>query len=157
MFLFFESASFTLANFNTQTPTTNFRSQQSRLGISKLQKALQGYYKQGLAATTHKINSAGINHYLSFCNSAKLTPLPTSKKTLLLFVTHLRQLKLSHMSIKMYLSAIRSWHISSGYFKSFENQLSPKLEQVLKGIKFSQAKSNPLHSRLQITISIMLK
>ena len=127
------------------------------MDLHTLQKALQSYYHQGLAASTHKTYAAGVQHYLSFCKHIHCSPLPASEQTLLLFVTYLGQLGLTHKTIKVYLSAVKNLHITSGHFKSFEIQLSPRVERVLKGIKLSQAKSRPPHSRLPITSSIMCK
>ena len=157
MLLFLESTGFNPTYPIAATPPSNCHSQQPRLDLPTLQKALQSYYHQGLAASTHKTYSAGIRHYLSFCRSANALPLPTSEQTLLLFITHLGQLNMAHKTIKVYLSAVRSWHISSGHYKAFDNQLSPRLERVLKGIKSSQAKSKPPRTRLPITSSIMFK
>ena len=50
-----------------------------------------------------------------------------------------------------------NFHISSGHFKVFDSQLSPRVEQVLKGIKISQARTKPTRTRLSITSSIMYK
>ena len=70
---------------------------------------------------------------------------------------HLGHCNLAHKTIKVYLSAVRNLHITSGHFKAFESQLSPRLEQILKGIKSSQAKTKSPHIRLPITSSIMYK
>ena len=127
------------------------------MDLTTLQEALQSYYHQGLAASTHKTYSVGIQNYLSFCEHIQSPTLPGSEQTLLLFITHLGQRNLAHKTIKVYLSAVRNLHITSGHFKAFESQLSPRLERVLKGIKSSQAKTKPPHIRLPITSSIMYK
>ena len=139
------------------TPTSNFFSQQPKLDLTTLQEALQSYYHQGLAASTHRTYSVGTQNYLSFCKQMHSPPLPTSEQTLLLYITHLGQLNLAHKTIKVYLSAVRNLHLTSGHFKVFESQLSPRLERVLKGIKSSQAKTNPSRIRLPFTSSIMYK
>jgi len=46
-------------------------------------------------------------------------------------------------------------HISSGHYKLFETQITPKIELVLKGIKKSQASTKPPRARLPITSAIM--
>ena len=127
------------------------------MDLTTLQEALQSYYHQGLAASTHKTYSVGTQNYLSFCKQIHSPPLPTSEQTLLLYITHLGQLNLAHKTIKVYLSAVRNLHLTSGHFKAFESKLSPRLERVLKGIKSSQAKTNPPRIRLPITSSIMFK
>lgn len=74
-----------------------------------------------------------------------------------MFVGHLAQQGLSHASIKVYLSAIRNLHVSSGLHEEFAKQLTPRLELVLKGIKKEKAKAAPLPTRMPITIDIMVK
>ena len=51
---------------------------------------------------------------LSFCQSINHTPMPTSELTLLLFMAHLAQNKSSHSTIRVYFSAIRNLHLTSG-------------------------------------------
>jgi hypothetical protein len=66
----------------------------------------------------------------------------------LLFVGHLARQGLSYASIKVYLSAVRNLHVAAGLHKGFTEQLTPRLELVLKGIKNESA---PRRSRLPIT------
>ena len=47
--------------------------------LTPLQKALHSYYHQGLAASTHKKYTAGIQQYLSFCQRTQSLPLPASE------------------------------------------------------------------------------
>ena len=154
---FFESPGFTSPHPTATTTTLDSSSRQPRLDLPTLQKALQSYYHQGLAVSTQKAYAAGVQHCLSFCEVIHNSPLPTSEQTLLLFVTYLGQLELNHKTIKIYLSAVRNLHITTGHFKSFETQLSPRVERILKGIKLTQANSKPPRSRLLITSSIMCK
>ena len=42
--------------------------------------------------------------------------MPTSESTLLLLVSHLITLNLSHATIKVYLSAVRHMHITAGQY-----------------------------------------
>ena len=64
---------------------------------------------------------------------------------------------MTHKTIKVYLFVVRNLHFTTGHFKSFEIQLSPRVKRVLKDIKLSQAKSRPPRSRLPITSPIMCK
>ena len=86
-----------------------------------------------------------------------ITTITSLRTNSAVFITHLGQLNLAHTTIKVYLSAVRNLHISSGHFKVFDSQLSPRVERVLKGIKISQAKTKPPRTRLPITSSIMYK
>ena len=69
---------------------------------------------------------------MQFCDKLKLTPFPTSEETLLLFVGHLHQEKLSHGTMKSYLAAVRFEQISRGMGNPSIGSM-PKLEYVLKG------------------------
>ena len=55
----------------------------------------------------------------------------------------------------MYISAIRNLHVTSGQHLYFTDQLTPRLEQVLCGIKKEQSFRLPMKIRLPITIQIM--
>ena len=116
---------------------------------------LQRHYLNGLAPSTRNTYAAGQNLYKIFCSRANRTPIPTSESTLLLFVAHLTTLNLSYATIKVYLSAIRHMHVTVGQHSSFNLQLTPRLQQVLKGIRKTQAASKPPRARLPITRSIM--
>lgn len=81
--------------------------------------------------------------------------MPTSEATLLLFVSYLASLNLSHATIKVYLSGVRSLHIVSGHHNSFTECLTPRLQQVLKGIRKEKAAVLPPRIRRPITLQIM--
>ena len=55
------------------------------------------------------------------------------------FVTYLATLNLSYPTIKVYLSTVGSLHTSSGYHNDFNAQLTPRLQQVLKGFRKEKA------------------
>ena len=82
-------------------------------------------------------------------------PIPAQEPTLLLFATHLAISGLSHTTIKVYLSAIHSMHVTTGQHTVFHQQLPPRLQQVLKGIQWTQAISKPPWVRRPITLDIM--
>ena len=75
--------------------------------------------------------------------------------TLLLFIAHLAEGELAYTSIKVYLSTIRSMHVTSDHHLVFYQQLAPCLEQVLHGIKKEQLKSGTSRERLPITADLM--
>ena len=81
--------------------------------------------------------------------------MPTSESTLLLFVAHLASLKLSHSTIKVYLSGVRSLHVAQGHHDSFNKCLTPRLHQVIKGIRKDNAIIHTPRIRRPITIEIM--
>ena len=74
-----------------------------------------------------------------------------------MFVSHLAQEGLTHATIKGYLSAVRNLHVTAGLHEAFSQQLTPRLEMVMKGIKKDRAQKSPPRNRLPITIEIMEK
>ena len=91
------------------------------LDIFSLQTAVQHYYSQSIAVSTHKCYQAGQLCYLSFCRQLNVNPVPTTKRTLLFFTAYLAKEGLAYTSIKVYISAVRN----------------------IQGIKRDQLRSNP--------------
>ena len=112
----------------------------------------QVYYNRALAPSTY---SAGQQRFISFCKSAKVQSMPASESTLLLFATHPATSRISYATIKIYLSAIRNMLVTAGVHNFFNQQLTPQLQQVLKGIQKSQTLTHPPRVCLPITIQIM--
>ena len=81
--------------------------------------------------------------------------MPTSESTLLLFVAHLASQKLSHSTIKVYLSGGRSLHMAQGCYESFNKCLTPQHQQVIKGIHKDNAIASSPRIYCAITIQIM--
>lgn len=94
---------------------------------------------------------------MKFCSSIKRHPLPATESTLLLFVSHLATRGLSAASIKVYLSAVRHLHVTYGKYTEFSEQLTPRLRQVIKGIKKAQAALTVPKVRRPITLEIMVR
>ena len=67
--------------------------------------------------------------------------MPTSESTLMLFVSHLANLGLTHSTIKVYLSSIRHLHVTQGKHSQFSTAFTPHLQQVLKGIDNNNKKN----------------
>ena len=140
---------------NNSTSVTQVLS--STPDIIYLQQMAQVYYHNGLAPSTNykSTYSAGQHRFLSFCKSAKLQPVPASESTLLLFATYLANTNISYATIKIYISATRHSHITIGMHSFFNLQLTPRLQQVLKGIQKSQSVTHPPKVCLLITIEMM--
>ena len=113
-------------------------------------KALQLMYK-GLRESTHATYSSAQKRYISFCALYKYDPLPTTEKILCNFVTFLAYEGLSHSSIRVYLSGVRSLHIFEG-FPLWEK--SQKLILIMKAI---QSQGKPPQKKLPITLDVLLK
>ena len=75
----------------------------------------------------------------------------------MLFSTHLAAMNISYATIKVYLAAVRYLHVSVKLHDHFSLQLTPRLQQALRGIKKCQAVSHPARIRLPITLKIMGK
>ena len=97
--------------------------------------------------------SSGIKHYIKFCNQLALLPLNLHFFYLLL--TYLASLNLSLPTIKVYLAGIRSLHVAHSHRFTFNQQLTPQLQQVLKGIQKQQAVRSAPMIRRPINIQIM--
>ena len=83
--------------------------------------------------------------------------LPGSEHQLYQFVVFLAIEKLCHNTIKCYLAAIRHLHIAVGAGDPGISHM-PNLEQVLKGVKSSQAKEKKqVKVRLPVTPEILLQ
>ena len=65
--------------------------------------------------------------------------------------------QLSHTSIKVYLSAVRYLHVTSGNHHHFNRQLTPRLQLVLNGVKREQATTKSTRVRHPITTDLMLQ
>ena len=151
----FEPTGSTTSN-PTPTPITNhFDTTVGGLDSNKLQNAVQEYFIKGLALSTHKTYHAGQSRYLQFCQQLRVAPVPTSERTLLMFIAHLAKEGIAYTSIKVYLAAIRHLHVAIGMYHSYSQQLSPYLELVIKGIKREQLQRKSPRQRLPITADIM--
>ena len=62
---------------------------------------------------------------------------------------------ISHGTIKVYLSAVHHMHVMSGLHGYFSQQLTPRLQRALTGIKRNQAATSPPRTRLPITLQLM--
>ena len=120
-----------------------------------LQATISFYYQRGLAPSTQKLYHVGQQRYIHFCSQHYLTALPSTEFTLLSFAAYLAKHNIMYSTIKVYISAIRNLHVMSGQHHHFANQLTPRLEQVLRGIKRDQSSRLPARVRLPITIQIM--
>ena len=125
--------------------------------ITNLESLAYNLFKDGLAPSTTQTYSARQQKFHHFCKSIRHLPVPTTENTLILFATYLAASSMSHTTIRVYLATIRQLHVSAGLHKQFSLQLTPRLRQVLRGIRKHQAISHPTRTRLPITIEITQK
>ena len=109
---------------------------------------MECYFLAGLAASTSRVYSAGINKYLFMCHELSIPPTPASEHLLCKFVTYLALNNISSSTIKVYLSRVRQLHIRES-LPPLPTVAMPKLAQVLRGIKTSQAETQPQLFRSQ--------
>ena len=127
------------------------------LNIHRLDEVVQGLYRAGLSAASHKTYQVAQRRYLEFCIDFALTPLPASENVLCYFVACLGPQGLAHSSIQMYLSGIRQLSISYG-FNDLEINRMLHLCQVLRGVKVEWGKLGKApRAQLPITPMILRK
>ena len=100
--------------------------------------------------SSQKCHAAGQQCYLAFCIHCNKSPIPATVSTLLLFITHQAQQRISYTTMKVYLAALRSLHITTRHYNSYTQQLTPYLQQVLIGIKRDLMSTCPNYTRLPI-------
>ncbi len=127
------------------------------MDVDQLAQAVRFYFNHALAPSTQRTYQSAKNRYLKFCMRGSLSPIPVGENTLCLFVAFLAEEKVAHRSIKSYLSAVRHLQISQGLRDPHIGDMS-HLEQVLKGIKSTQAKRGlKPKPRLPITPEVLRK
>ena len=114
----------------------------------------QQFYLLGLSSSIRKAYQVGFQAYKTFCTNTNRQKIPTSDTTLL-FVTYLADQNSSSSTIKVYLAAIRNPHVAQGGHERFMEVSTPRLQQVMKGIKREQAAVTRHRIRKPITICIM--
>ena len=130
----------------------------TRWDLAPIQEAVQYYFTNALAPSTQKCYNAGQQHYIQFCTQADLIPIPTSENTLSLFAAYLARSGLAYSTtVKVYFSSVGNLHLSCIQHIAYQTALTPRLEQILRGIKREQAFTCSARIRLPITIDIMHK
>ena len=103
-------------------------------------------FANSLAPSTWRTYRAAQQDFMSFCESVSRSPVPATEELLILYVACLSS-RLTHSSIRTYLSAIRNLHIMSGAGDPLKDCL--RLDQCLKGVK--RLCSRQADKRLPIT------
>ena len=141
---------------NTSTTAGDCLPQGTTLEYSQLRADLRNYYATGAASGTWTTYTTGQMRYLRFCSENLRQPLPSTEHTLMLFVTDLATSRLAYSTIKVYLAAVRHLHVTYEKHTQFSIQLTPRLQQVLKGIKKSHAATKKSAAHRLITLAIMI-
>ena len=118
-------------------------------------RALLPSWRTELASSTCRTYASGQKSYFSFCSRARLAPLPSRESILCLFVAWLAASGVSFATIKVYPSAVRQLHITSGFANPFQKEM-PRLSLVLHGYRRSgPAVAARRPQRLPITPAIL--
>ena len=103
----------------------------SRLALKGLEENSHQFIRQGISETTRRCYNSGMKRFKKFYIQFSLPYLPTLDYALFLYVTSMGKENVSVKTIRLYLSAIRYFHIS----KSLRYcGISPRIELLLKGI-----------------------
>ena len=145
-----------LVNKLIMRPCTSFLLE-STLNLLELGVMVNTYFHLGISLSTRKAYNTGWKNYTAFCTQAKRQAIPDSEDTLLLFVTYPASQHLCSSTIQVYLSAVCYDNIASGKHLKFQNQLSPRLYQVIKGIHKVQSVSQPPRIRMEGIQSVLSK
>ena len=113
------------------------------------------FLRDGLAASSRTTYAAGQGRYFHFCNTDKVLVTPATEYTLILFITHLASTNISHATIKVYLSVICHMHVSKGWYNHFNQQLTPRLQLILRRIRKHQSSTRVPRIRPPITVQIL--
>ena len=84
------------------------------------------------ASSSRRSYTSAQRHYVQFCECLNFIPIPATERQLVLFVAELAQ-RLSHSTVRSYLSAIRHMQIAEDLGDPLSNAL--RLQLAMKGLK----------------------
>ena len=116
-----------------------------------LNAQLQDLMSLALASSTQATYSSGVKRFLNFCMEHGVQPLPADKHTLVHFAAALSR-SLSTPTIKVYLSAVGSFHRCQGFKDPTHH--NPQLRMVLRGTQQANL-DRASHPRLPITWAVL--
>ena len=116
---------------------------------------MEQFFKYGLAESIQRTYAAAKRRYLHFCNLYSFNSISTSEHVLCQYVAHLSIAGLIHITIKCYLSAVHHLQIAERRGDPGISNM-PRLEQVMWGVKRTQAKGGKnSKERLPISVEIL--
>ena len=92
-----------------------------------------------------------------FCLQAHLPTIPASEHALLLFATHLATLNLTYPTIMVYIATVHNAYVITGNQAAFDKQSTPRLNQLMRGIRKHSSKTMSPRIWLPITADIMVQ
>ena len=121
--------------------------------------AVQGYFQEGLAPSTHRTYNAAMRQFHKFCTQFNVhSPFPVTEYLLCCYASFLANRSLTPQTINSYLSAVRNMQITLGLPDPREKSSLPMLKRVQAGIKRVRLmRGAPPRIRLPITASVLEK
>jgi site-specific recombinase XerD len=104
----------------------------------------------GIRDNTKRTYKAAVKDYIKYCQEYNLETLPASQETLMVYATYLYRRKFHSNSIKVYLFAIRHFHIVNNYSNPLLD--NARLQLVLKAVQRKCVKSP---DKLPITYDLL--
>lgn len=86
----------------------------------------------GIRASTKSTYSAAQKSYLEFCEMYGLSPFVSTEQILLTYIAYMSVKKLSHSTMLVYLSAIKSLHVMLGF--AVPDTGTPRIKLALKAV-----------------------
>ena len=134
---------------STGRPSTNSRASD----ISRsLDWDLASLVSKALAGSTTATYKVGIRRYITFCRHLDVATVPSTRRHIALFATHLSSY-LRLPTIRVYLAAVSFLNQASGHRSPVGN--NPLLKLVIRGIRRKQAQLPLSKPRLSITPKIL--
>ena len=106
----------------------------SEEAVADLWSEAQVMMTEGIRDSTKCTYSSAQKEYTKFCNIYHLLPIPTTEKTLMMFVTYMYKKHYKYNSVKVYLFAIRHMHIVNGFANPLLN--TPRLQLSLRALQY---------------------
>ena len=135
-------------SFYSSTPSRPPDSVKARLDRMSLDIAVDALFCSGLAVSTQQACRSGKKRYQEFCARLNVQALSATEQQLCQFVTCLAGDNLCHSTIKCYL---RHLHLALEWADPGISRMA-RLEQVLRGVKYLQAKKRKPLAPLPITV-----
>jgi len=123
--------------------------------INKFLGSARKLLHNSLAKSNRNTYATGQWRYGKFCKMVGVKPISISESTLTLFVTHLATSNISLRTIKVYLAAVRHIRVCKGLHKHFNQQITPRLHLILRGIQKQLSIRDFTKPYLPITLSIL--
>ena len=113
--------------------------------------------RSALRQSTQNCYSSAQKKYIHFCAKYHIEPLPATDESLLLYVSYLHEQGLTGSSIKVYMSAVKSLHVYSGFDSPITS--NNKVALAIRGainLSASPARTQPITYELLVRMLPLL-